>query len=54
MEGFNKEEFNKILELDKYGIESVVVCAVGFRSEIDQGAKTKKVRWPENMVIIRK
>lgn len=53
IEGFSNDEFNKILELDKYGIESAVVCAVGFRSAEDQSAKKKKVRFPENAVIIK-
>jgi nitroreductase/dihydropteridine reductase len=47
MEGFDSEKFDRLLELDKKGLKSVVTLAVGYRDEEnDVFAKFKKVRLP--------
>lgn len=46
MEGFNKDEYNRILGLKEKGLSSVVVAAVGYRSESDKYSKLEKVRRP--------
>lgn len=51
MGGFNKGEFDRILELKKEGYESVALCAIGYRSENDKYAKLKKVRFDKGRVI---
>jgi len=53
MEGIDKSKYDEILDLDKYGVKTVVACPVGIRSEKDQYAKLKKVRFAEEDVIIR-
>ncbi len=52
MEGFNKEEFNKILGLDKMGLNATVVGAVGYRHKEDAFQHMKKVRKPENELFV--
>lgn len=52
MEGFNKEEFNKILGLDKMGLNAAVVGAVGYRHEEDAFQHMKKVRKSENELFV--
>ena len=47
MEGFDHKKFDEILELHEKGFESKVVCALGYRSEIDNFQKLKKVRFPK-------
>ena len=44
MEGFVKEEYDKILGLPAQGLSSVVCCAVGYRANTDKYATLKKVR----------
>lgn len=51
MEGFDPKEFDTILGLDKRGLMSRVIVAVGFRSEADDYAKEKKVRYSEEEVF---
>ncbi len=52
MEGFVPSKFDNILELDAKGLESVVVAAIGFRSESDEYAQIQKVRLSlEEMVV---
>ena len=43
--GFLHKKFDEILGLDKKGYESRVVCALGYRSDKDDYAKAKKVRF---------
>lgn len=45
MEGFSPKQFDEILELDKLGLKSVLVCPVGFRAEDDKYIAEKKVRF---------
>ncbi len=54
MEGFNSMEFDKILGLEKIGLTSAVICAVGYRSEKDETSKYKKVRFDAKDIVIRK
>ncbi|CAM1355177.1 NAD(P)H-dependent oxidoreductase [Tenacibaculum halocynthiae] len=52
MEGFVPEKYDEVLELDKYGLTSVLVLPVGFRAEDDYMKDLKKVRKKtENMII---
>jgi nitroreductase len=52
--GFEKEKYDEILELEKEGVESSVVCAVGFRSEEDKYSLAKKVRFPKEELFIQR
>lgn len=47
IEGFQKEEYDKILDLHKENLESVVVCALGHRSSEDKYQHAAKVRFSE-------
>ena len=51
MEGFDLVQFDKILKLDTSTYGSVVVAAVGYRSEEDKYALASKVRFPKKDVI---
>jgi nitroreductase len=52
MEGFQKDQFNQILELDKE--EAILVLALGYRAEDDAYQHHKKVRKTlENLVTIK-
>jgi nitroreductase len=44
MEGFEKEAYDGILNLKKQGLQSVLVCPIGYRSEEDSNQFLKKVR----------
>jgi len=44
MEGFNAQKFDEILGLKEMGLRSVVILALGKRSDEDQLAKAAKVR----------
>jgi len=52
MEGFDSKKFNEILELESRGLESCVLCAVGFRNENDELGKMKKVRFPKEEIVL--
>jgi nitroreductase len=47
MEGFIAKQYDEILGLDKKGISTVVIAAVGYRHEEDFFQHFKKVRKPE-------
>jgi nitroreductase len=51
MEGFQPDEYDRILDLAPKGLASVVCCAVGYRSANDKSATKKKVRYPREQVI---
>lgn len=52
MEGFERTSYDAILGLEKKGLHSVVLCTVGYRSEQDEFARMKKVRFPlENLLL---
>ena len=52
MEGFNAEEFNKILGLDKLGLHAAVIAAVGYRHEEDANQHFVKVRKPSEELFV--
>jgi hypothetical protein len=54
MEGFDPQKFDEVLELSKEGLESVVLCTIGYRAVDDHYAELQKVRFNENEIIIRK
>ncbi len=47
MEGFDKNEYNRILGLDEMGLNASVIAPVGYRSQRDQAQNRKKVRKPK-------
>lgn len=48
MEGFETKEYNKILNLDKQGLNASVIATIGYRSDDDSSQNTKKVRKSTN------
>lgn len=54
MEGIDPVAYDKILNLSGTGYQTVVACAVGFRSSEDKYAHAKKVRYPASQVVIKK
>lgn len=52
MEGFNPSELDKVLDLDKYSLNSVLMLPVGYRAEDDMFADFKKVRKQLSETII--
>ncbi len=52
MEGFDPKKFDEILGLDKMGLESKVMVALGFRSQNDGMANVAKVRFPMEEVVV--
>ena len=53
MEGFNPVEFDKILNLNKQGLNSKVIMAVGYRSEDDKYQYLTKVRQKKEDMFVR-
>ncbi len=53
MEGFDPKKFDEILGLEKMGLESKVIAAVGFRASDDPSASYKKVRYSQDEIVIR-
>lgn len=54
MEGFDAKKFDEILGLEKLGLESVVLCPLGYRAKDDQHAALKKIRFAKTEVFIEK
>ena len=52
MEGFLPAEFDRVLEIEKDGYGSVVICAIGYRSDEDWLSKLAKVRY-ENIDLVK-
>ncbi|NQX78102.1 NAD(P)H-dependent oxidoreductase [Gilvibacter sp.] len=52
MEGFDPKAYDKLLELESKGLNSVLVLPVGYRAEDDLMADLKKVRRGSENVII--
>ena len=52
MEGFDAKKFDEILELPQQGLQSVVLCPVGYRASDDQYAHLKKVRFEQDEIFI--
>ena len=53
MEGFDPAAYDRILELEKLGVTSVVAAVLGHRAVDDAYLKLKKVRKPMNEFLIR-
>lgn len=51
MEGFSREEYDKILALTGQGLASAAVVTLGYRSAEDKYATVPKVRFPRETVI---
>lgn len=51
MEGFDPSQFDQILGLDKQGLKSYVMVALGFRKDDDPASKMEKVRLSEEEVF---
>lgn len=54
MEGFEPEQYDRILGLAGTGWRSVVCCPAGYRSADDKYATTPKVRFPLDQVVERR
>lgn len=54
MEGFDKDEYDRILGLDEQGWKSVVVATAGVRAPDDAYARNAKVRFPLSEVVARR
>ena len=52
MEGFIPEQYDKILELDKKDLKSVLLLPIGYRAEDDMFSSLKKVRKPIKEAVI--
>ncbi|MEJ6547335.1 MAG: NAD(P)H-dependent oxidoreductase [Flavobacteriaceae bacterium] len=52
MEGFSPAGYNEVLELDKMGLEAVLVMPIGIRASDDSVAILKKVRKPLEEAVI--
>lgn len=46
MEGFDSKKYDEILQLKSKGLESVVLCPLGYRHPEDNYAQAPKVRYP--------
>jgi nitroreductase len=53
MEGFVPAQYDAILGLEKKGLTTTVICALGFRSETDGYARLPKVRFPKEQLFTR-
>ena len=53
LEGIDPAEYDTILGLHGTGFETVVACALGYRSAEDKYAAMKKIRFPASRVIGR-
>jgi nitroreductase len=52
MEGFDAENFDKVLGLKDKGLKSIVLISLGYRDEEnDSLARLKKVRWPNDEFV---
>ena len=51
MEGFNPAGFDKILDLEKQGYTSAVICPLGYRSTEDEYANLPKVRFDKDEIF---
>jgi nitroreductase len=53
LEGIDPAQYDQILGLKGSGYETLVACAVGYRSPEDKYANLKKVRFPATRVFGR-
>jgi nitroreductase len=54
MEGFDSKKIDEILGLTELGLESVLMCPIGYRSSDDETANYKKVRFDKEEMVIEK
>ena len=54
MEGFDSVQFDAILNLEKEGLTSTVICALGYRAKDDEAVNRKKVRFPRDVLVIKR
>jgi nitroreductase len=54
MEGFDSKKVDEILSLATLGLESVLMCPIGYRSSADESANYKKVRFAKEEIVIEK
>jgi nitroreductase len=52
MEGFLPNEYDRILDLDKKDLKSVLLLPIGYRADDDMFSEFKKVRKPINEAVI--
>ena len=52
MTGFEKEGFDRVLGLDRLGLESSSICALGVRHADDNNAHLPKVRYDHDEMVI--
>jgi len=51
--GFNPVKYDEVLDLDKYGLASVVVLPIWYRSSEDKYASKPKVRFNKEEVVLK-
>jgi nitroreductase len=52
MEAFDRDQADKVLGLDKYGVTSRTLVTIGYRSSRDHHAQDKKVRFPKSEIVV--
>ncbi len=53
MGGFKPKELDKVLNLNKFNLQSTVLCALGYRAKDDKESKQVKVRKPKSEFIVK-
>jgi nitroreductase len=51
MEGFDRKRLDELLGLENEGLNAVVLCPIGYRSEQDKYSNVKKVRRPLHSLV---
>ncbi|MGH7969860.1 MAG: NAD(P)H-dependent oxidoreductase [Limisphaerales bacterium] len=51
MEGFNRAQYDEILDLNKQGFGSAVIATLGYRAPSDPYATAPKVRFPKEQIF---
>jgi nitroreductase / dihydropteridine reductase len=51
MEGFDRNKYDEILKLEEKGLQSVVLCTVGYRAQDDAYARLRKFRFSSKEVL---
>ena len=51
MEGFDSKKFDHLLDLDKQGLKSIVLCPLGYRAKSDTHSGLKKVRFASHEIF---
>ncbi len=53
MEGFDRAQYDQILDLSAQGLATAVIAAVGYRLPTDKYAQAPKVRFPKSEVFLK-